>query len=184
MGRPEIEPVYEVVREMTLDDLAALALPNPLEATAQPIERLRPSHQLAAQLIAQGMSLPKVALTTGYSTNYLATLQKSPAFQECIAHYEIEAEAEFCDLIARMKALGMDFMEELQHRLGEEPEKFSNDELMRAIALLTDRSGYGPKSTQVHQHSISPAIMAALKEAVDDREASNVRMIDVTPKVD
>lgn len=145
-GRPEVaELEITIVRGLTDEDRPALTAP-PVVGTGPPsIKSLRATHHALARALAEGRNAAEAGLLTGYSLGRISDLKQDPAFQELMVHYQTQREIVFADALARMNALGMATLEELQERLESSPEKFANRELMELAELLLvkGRTGAG-----------------------------------------
>ena len=139
--RREEEPlICEVVRGLTSEDLGDLMNPPPVEAPAQRIKRVHHQHHQLARLLAQGIADVEASFMTGYSQSYISTIKNhDPAFRELMAYYASEREAIFVETVERMKGLGLRTLDELQARLEEDPERWSNRELMELADLTLVR---------------------------------------------
>ncbi len=149
--RPSAGPVrIDVVRGLTEADLAGLAeVPAPGTGIAV-LETLRTSHHQLAQLLAKGLSQAEAGLITGYSGTYISRLvTQDPAFRELLAHYSAEREAVFVDVLERVRTLGLEVNDLLLERLRNEPNKWTNQQLMdlhkETLSGLV-RGGGGPGS--------------------------------------
>jgi hypothetical protein len=137
-GRPAKAPPIVVVRPLTPEDLPFLTDPDllPVPQALPTRKSLRYSHHRAAQLLAQGQTRYEVSLVTGYTPDYITSLQSDPAFKGLLAYYAGEREKIFLDTVERMRQVGITALEELQTRLEEEPEKWSRQDLMLMTKLL------------------------------------------------
>lgn len=129
--RPSAPLAIEVLRELEPGDLQALS--GAVAAPAQRLLQIRQPHHALARLICEGRELAEVALITGYAPSYISNLQNDPAFAELLSYYSVQREQVFVDVLERMRTLGLHSMEELQRRLEEAPEKFSNREVMELV---------------------------------------------------
>lgn len=138
----------EVVRELTQSDLALLAT----ERGVQPshVQRITNRHHALARCLASGMSATEAGLVTGYTGSRISVLRGDPAFEELIAFYQGEKGLPVQDLQDKMTALAADTITELQERLETNPESFAVGELHDQFKLVADRSGFGPKATNVN----------------------------------
>jgi hypothetical protein len=154
-GRRAQEPLsIEFVRVLTPGDLEMLRNPPRGEGGEAPrVATLRHTHHRLAQLLAQGHDHATVALITGYSQGRISQLCKDPSFAELLTHYASISEAKFIDVLERMKALGLDTLEELQERLDQRPEAFANRELMELAELLIHK----PMSVAAGARGTGPA---------------------------
>lgn len=134
-----IEPreiAIEVVRALTPDDIPKLQNPSPVNTAPIPIQTLRASHHQLAQLLTQGRNDTEVALITGYSITRIAFLKADPTFKELMAGYADIRQTVFVDTLERMKILGLSTLDELQERLEQDPQRWSNRELMEMADLM------------------------------------------------
>jgi hypothetical protein len=98
------------------------------------VVKLKSSHHRLAQLIATGASYIDVAVAGGYTPQYISNLATAnPAFQELVAHYTRQAEAEMLDLRAKQARLGEMAVDELTDRIAEDPNQFSIRELLEVV---------------------------------------------------
>lgn len=134
-GRRASAPLMlEVARVLEPGDLQALG--GAVAAPAQRLLQIRHSHHQLARLLCEGREQAEVSLLTGYAPSYISSLQNDPAFAELLTYYAIQREQVFIDTVEALKGLGLNTMAELQRRLEEAPEKFSNREIMEALELL------------------------------------------------
>lgn len=122
--------------EDLLRELASLDPPS----AASTITRLRHSHHLLARALAEGRSNISAAAISGYAPSTVTALKRDPAFQELLAHYKSQADDIFASVQDRLGALGLSFLDELQHRLENEPESFKVGQLLAMAQALLDRS--------------------------------------------
>jgi carbamate kinase len=100
------------------------------------VVRVKAAHHRIAQLIATGASYIDVALTCGYTPQYISNLATgNPAFQELVSHYTRAAEAEMLDLRAKQARLGELAVDELTDRLAENPEQFAIRDLLDVVEV-------------------------------------------------
>lgn len=145
-GRLPGPPIpFEIVRELTEGDLEALRA-QPLGSKPPLLQQLRSSHHQLARLIAQGLPGPEIQLITGYSSSRISILRADPSFAELISHYEGDRELAFIDVLERMKHLGLSTLEEIQQRLEERPEQFSQRELLEVAELMLVKGRAAPGS--------------------------------------
>ena len=161
-GNPSAPPTF--LRDIRHEDLALLASPGAELAQSRPITRIRAQHHLAARLIAEGRKPVEVAAITGYTPARIQQLRNDPAFQELCSHYKGQVDARYLDVHARLALLGTMATEELQERLEEDPEAFSNEELRKLAETTLDRGGYGPgRSLSVESRSVSVSLVESIK---------------------
>jgi len=134
--RPPLAGECVLVRELGPGDVGMLRVPG-LPSTQPPRElRIRNSHHLLAQQIAKGHSMAECALITGYGIVTISQIKAAPAFQELVAFYQSEADRVFAEGLERMQALGLSSLDELQHRLESDPDKWANRELMELAEMM------------------------------------------------
>jgi hypothetical protein len=138
-GRQASDLVLVVDRELTPADITSLAT-APKIGGQSIIARLKHSHHLLAQLLAEGRTAVEASYVTGYCESRISILQSDPAFQELIAYYAEQKNAVYLDVHQRLADLGINAMEVLQDRLEDQPKEFSNKALMDLIELTMDRS--------------------------------------------
>ncbi len=131
--RPATPLAIEVLRPLVPGDLQALSVA--VVAPTQRLCQIKHSHHQLAKLLCEGRDQAEIALITGYSPAYISNIQHDPAFNELLAYYGVQREQVFADVLERMKSLGLDSVDELQRRLSETPEKFSNREIMELVNL-------------------------------------------------
>lgn len=164
-GRKAAAPVrIEVARAMTEADLEGLA-DAPPAAQVPLISSIRHAHHQLARQVAIGTKGTEISLITGYSPAYISAIKNDPAFKELVAYYTSQREAMFVDTLERMKSLGLSTLDELQRRLAETPEGWSNRELMEMSKLMlidtngvrTGASGGGAAATSISISFVTPA---------------------------
>lgn len=141
------------------------AKPHP-KANSSNISRLRDTHHALARALAMGLSQAEAAEVAGYSYVRVSLLQDDPAFQELIAHYRGIKEEEFRDFHKQAASLTLDMLEELRTRFEEQTDKMGNEFLIDTVTKLADRTGHGPRTTQVNVNlDLAGRIEAARKRA-------------------
>lgn len=140
------------VRDLTQADVASLhsLRDGDLDQNLRPILKIRDSHHKLARLLSEGCKNEEAASITGYDPAYISNLRSDPAFSNLIDYYRGQAEEIFRDMASRMAAAGMVAAEELLERLTTNADAFTNREIIEAIQTLADRTGFGPKTTQVN----------------------------------
>ena len=99
--------------------------------------RVNHTHHLAAQLMASGaVSQVEVSRRTGFTPTYISKIKKDPEFQKLLAYYEEKVEEKYVNGPERMQVLGLAALDELQARLGADPEGWTKRELMELAELL------------------------------------------------
>lgn len=135
------------VRKLTEEDLIAGERVKVKAAPKQTLQKIRQSHHSMARMIAMGKNNIEVSETLGVSPGRVSQLKADPAFQELISYYTTMTDQVYVDVAERIAGFTTDAMEVLHERIRETPEQVKNEELLKAIALGLDRTGYGPKST-------------------------------------
>ena len=135
---PKPSLVVEVIGPIEANDLKTMFLgegakPLAPRAGVPTIADLKASHHRVAQLIAQGLPRPTVALRSGYSTGHIAHLEKNPAFRALVEHYMDVVELEFVDVIERMRDVGIEALDRLKAQLVDDERDFSVRELNEII---------------------------------------------------
>lgn len=137
---PRASPLgLRVVRSLGADDVPALA-----EAPKGPgpsrLEKIRETHHFAARLVAEGRPTGEVARATGYTVVRIGQLNADPMFQELVSYYKGQVEERYLNVHERLGAFGLAVVDELQSRLEERPETFTNRELKDTAEMILDRS--------------------------------------------
>jgi hypothetical protein len=122
-------------RELEDGDVPALAAPPPPVTPVQTLSRISSKHHELAALVARGMSDVEISVATGYSGAYLSTLRQDPSFAELVAYYRDQSEIAAVDGLKRLHQLGMSAVDELQKRVDENPDDWSNGSMMRLAEL-------------------------------------------------
>lgn len=166
-GRRAAPISMNVVRELTLEDLLTAAPPD---AKQLAVKALRQSHHQLAKILSQGISNTEASIITGYNPERISMLKSDPSFKELLAYYTAMEKEQYitarADMAERLKSFGFDTIEELQKRLDEQPETFTNIELMKAMELVTDRTGHGKTATinTNHVHSLDERQLQRIRE--------------------
>ncbi len=148
IGRKATAVGAEVLRELTTSDLHLLSTERSIKPSS--VQRITDRHHALARCLATGMSATEAGLVTGYTASRISVLRGDPAFEELIAFYQGEKARPVLDLQERMTSLAIDATSELQDRLELEPASVSTDQLLDTIKLTADRTGNGPKQTNVN----------------------------------
>lgn len=139
----------EIKRELTEEDLAALQAPPASPAQIR-LKKLRDTHHALARAIASGMSESEAAAVTGYSLVRVSILKHDPAFQELIAQKRKAVDDAYASFHGRMASFATDIIDELRERFEDDPEAMSVKTLHELLETFADRTGHGPRSTQVN----------------------------------
>jgi hypothetical protein len=155
--RPAPAPVLGYVRELNAGDIHLLLNPPPQGLKSTPLVKLRHQHHMLARLLAEGRKPQEVMAITGYSGSRISILQNDPAFKELVAYYQSNTQEVYLDMHSRLATLGEATIEELRERLEDNPEGFSQKELMALAELTLDRSVAPPKGVAQGGRGGAPA---------------------------
>lgn len=164
IGRKGAAISAEVLRELSQSDLRLLETERAIQPTH--VQRITDRHHALARCLATGMSATEAGLVTGYTGSRISVLRGDPSFEELIAFYQGEKARPVLDLQERMTSLALDATAELQDRLELDPEKVSTDQLLDTIKLTADRTGNGPRQTNVNVNVNLGDRMKAARERV------------------
>lgn len=139
-GRQPAPVAMTYVRDLGAEDADVIERPPELGSKPPTIARLRTAHHALARLLAEGVPAVQASAITGYSPSRISILQNDPAFQELLEYYKSQVAEQYLNVHERLGALGMSAVDELGHRLEEEPESFKNRELMELAEMALDRS--------------------------------------------
>lgn len=140
-GRKPVPTHMAYERDFTDADWELVMNPPSVASVPVPIKQLRATHHMAARLLAEGKRCGDVSLITGYSLARISILKQDPAFRELMHYYAENVNAQYASVHERLATLGTAMLDELQERLDDKPEGFSNREVMDAAEMLLDRSG-------------------------------------------
>lgn len=154
-GRLARVPKIISVRPLTRDDLACLKLPR---APQGRIRKFRNTHHRLAKLFAAGLSRRQIGQIMGLSYTRLSQYDNDPAFQELVAQYQPEVDAQQMQEVDEFISLGMENMIKAERQLGEHLDRADDeDELLPVGQLLAisadraDRYGYPKQSRQTNE---------------------------------
>lgn len=160
----------EILGELTFADVE-----NTPVLEQKPVLKVSERHHAIARLLACGEKAIVVSAATGYSPSHISGLQKDPMFQELLAHYQSVADKSFRDTLERMKIVRGEALGELQRRLAEGPENFKNDDLLKVITNMLDRSGHGPTSKTENQSVLlTGQDLKEMKEAAHEEQKGEI----------
>ncbi len=144
-GRAKKPLTAEVARQLDEADLLLLAEEKGSRAPA--IKRISDRHHNLARHIASGVKPGEAALICRYDASRVSILLSDPAFQELLAFYRSEAQAEFVDFHSQLAGVGRTALDEIACRLEDAPEDISLGQLMEITKLGADRTGHGPQTS-------------------------------------
>jgi hypothetical protein len=157
-GRRPATVEYEVLRELGDSDIALANGEAGLGTPIPAIQRLRHAHHQLARVLASGVKAVEASYITGYTQSRISILKADPAFQELLAYYAEQREAQYLDVHQRLAVLGTSTAEELQERIDEQPEKFTNRELMELIELTLPTQKAGAKAQASGAPALPPVV--------------------------
>ena len=142
-GRLPLPLEAEYVRDITEADLAIMAV-KPLGSMSPALKRITDRHHSLARLLASGVSEGEAAMITGYDVSRVSILKNSPAFQELLALYQSEVKREFVTTLEHMAGIARDAALILRERMEENPDRFTNSELVKMNIDMADRTTEPP----------------------------------------
>lgn len=178
-GRKAKVLAARVVRGLVAADLAALAANRGTAPVA--IKKLSQRHHGLARSIAAGVAPGEAAIMHGYEGSRVSILLSDPAFGELVSFYSDKVDTAFVEVVEHLSGLSHDAMSELQTRLEDAPEDFTNKELLALMDTTLDRTGHGKQSTTVSVTAdLSSRINAARERALKSRIAEAEETIEST----
>lgn len=188
---PDGPVVISVVRSLTSADIPLLTNPPAQGTVAKSPLQLRHSHHQIARLLAAGRADQEIALITGYSPAYISSLKGGQDFKDLIGYYSEQKDQIFVDVMERMKALGLDTLDELQKKFNEEPDSFTTQQKMDLIELMLIKpikaaagNGFGSgTNVNVNGAGVTVNVQFVKSEPQSTLPApTGPDMLDVTPK--
>lgn len=165
----------DYARDIGPEELVLLHTVSKLPTNSKaPLAKLRAPHHTLAKMLAEGQEVIAVSAATGYSTARIRTLLADPAFDELVQFYaesKVHAENDVQKSIAHV---GMTATQILQERLEEEPESFSNKDLLALQTAQLDRSGHGPQSKKTIEINDPRSVLAELKQLMSSENRAVV----------
>lgn len=136
---PEEKPVLAVyIRDLVEADLGKLGAR--LDTQMESLVKIRHRHHALARALAEGMTPARAAMVTGFGIGRVAALQNDPAFIELCAVYAAQVKEIFRSTQEKIADLKTTVVEELQERLDEKPEQFTNKALTELLDTLHSRA--------------------------------------------
>lgn len=166
---------FSLTHEHLLEMLQAPA--GAQRASASQLQ-LRSRHHKLAQLLATGMSEGEAAIMTGYSGSRISILKADPAFKELLEYYRDNDSRMSLEVQERMRQIASESLEEIQHRLDEDTDSFTNAELIKLAEGMLDRTGHGKSSTLNVNVGPSDALLQRLREQHNSESDATVRTIE------
>ena len=171
-GRKPAPLTARVLGELEPHHLSALGA-QAVEAPS--LQRITERHHSLAKHLASGLSEGEAAAATGLSGPRVSVLKASPAFQELLALYRANAQAQYAEMHGRLAGIATDALVELQNRLEDEPEKLGPTVLLELVKLGADRTGFGPTAKQ------ETTINVNLSERLEAARLRARELRDITP---
>lgn len=152
-------------REIGPEELVLLHSVSQLPTNSKaPLARLAAPHHTLAQMLAEGQEPIVVSRISGYTVARIRTLQNDPAFAELITFYAEQKVMAENDVQKAIAHVGMTATQILQERLEDEPESFSNKDLLALQTAQLDRTGHGPQSKRTVEISDPRNVLSELKQ--------------------
>ena len=164
-GAPRKPVEAVVVRELTKEELEG-ASDISINLDVPNLKKLTDRHHTLARLIAGGMKDTEAEIATGYAPGRASVLRSDPAFNELLSLYRDKVTEEFISVHEHMAGLSRDALLEMRQRIEEAPEKFSNNELLRLVAEMVDRSSLEDPASKNAPVQIN--LVAVPAKSVDD----------------
>lgn len=151
-GRAAKPITATVVRELDATDLALLQ--EEKGSRPSPLKRLSERHHALARCLAAGQAPGDAAIACGYSPSRVSILLDDPAFNELLAFYRADVNAQYMDFHSILGGLARDAALELHERLEadmqEDEKKIPLTQLMEITKMGADRTGHGPQSSTLN----------------------------------
>lgn len=139
-----------------------------------PLSRLREPHHHLAKLLASGTAVVDASRITGYCTSRIRTLENDPAFSELIVHYREVQAAAAPDIDQAITNSALIAGAILQERMEDDPESFSNKELLAIRDASLDRIGKGPTSKRSVEITNVSAVLSEVREMMAHESAMRI----------
>lgn len=159
-------------------DLPLIINPPELSVETPALKRVTQRHHTLAKLLADGVAPAECSLITGHSISRISILRHDPAFKDLVEYYKAQAQAQYIGVHQRLADLGDATVAELQERLEEAPESFSNKQLTDLMGAVLDRST-APSKAAGGPSSIKISFVSAEPQAL----VLDGEVVDITPKV-
>lgn len=166
----------EVVRALTPEDMEALEQEREIKAPA--IKRLSERHHALARCLADGMAPWQAAIHCSYSASRISILQADPTFNNLIEAYRANIDVHYYDPHQRLAVARNLALDEIIDRLEEQPEKVRFDQLIEVGKFASDRSGFGPSSTNLNvQVDMATKLGSARRRAIEAKRIEAERTL-------
>lgn len=108
------------------------------------LQSINAKHRLLAQYIAQGMTQTQAAFAAGFTPSTVSILMQDEMFQGLVAEVTANLQADSDRIQAKLMVNTEMAVDELGNRLSEDPESFTEAQLLEVTKAFADRSGFGP----------------------------------------
>lgn len=166
------------IRPLEPEDL--MQQPAPENSVSFATKTLRTRHHKLARLIASGTyTQVQMSELSGYSPARISTLMTDPAFIDLVDQYKEQVAEVFFSQQERLADLLMDSTDLLAERMEEDPDSFTNNQLLEILKNSADRTGHGVSSTQLVKGEItaSPNLIAEIKKEVQQARNGQAKLI-------
>ncbi len=170
---PLSEALCGTVRELCQDDVDLYKDLDPRKIGR--VQNIKERHHEMARRLALGERQVDVCRDMNFTQTQLSILvNHSEAFQELLAHYRTERTVATMNFEQKISVAAVTSIERLDDLLQDEDE-LSPEFVRRCTMDLLDRAGHAPvqRVDKRVQHGASPALLAAVKQRVDKREAES-----------
>ena len=184
--RQSAGPQAMIVRDLTEEDVRKLwgMKDGDLSSEPPPRQKLKHAHHNLARLLASGVPHMECHYQTGYNISTISILLNDPSFKDLVEYYKSQVNEQFLNVHERLASLSMDVVTELQDRLENEPDEFTNSELKGLLETTLDRTGHGPTSSVNHRGVVgfvTPDQLDGLKQELAQRRLGQVRPLGLAP---
>jgi hypothetical protein len=179
-----------IVRSLTAADVPALMNPPVVGSKPKAPLQLRHSHHQIARYVAAGKPDSEIALITGYCPSYICNLKLGQDFKDLIAYYATQKDQIFVDVMERMKAVGLNTLDEIQRQFEENPDSFTTQQKMDLVELMlvkpmkAQAAVGGAVSIGSGASGVTVNVQFVKAEALPAPEsgAESIEMLDITPE--
>ena len=127
------------------------------------LKRISERHHSLARSLAAGLSPGEAAATVGLCSSRVSILQDDPAFKELVEFYRANKDAVYAEMYEQLAGMSKDALLVLRERLEDDPDEFSNAQLLDVVTKLADRSGHGPQTSTTNLN-VNVGIAGRLEE--------------------
>lgn len=174
-GRPSTRSAMYMVRELTEDDLPALAAP----AAPQPMsqrKRMNQRHHMLAMTLASGAERMQASAITGYEPETISMLQQDALFMELVEYYRTQQGEKFKDAAEKVASVGLAAVDEIAKRMDDNPDAFGIKDLTDIAEKFLDRTILPSKAGQGRGGPPAAAVLPFKIEFVSAEGGSALRI--------